>query len=149
MIKCEDLDSQKAVHNEGERFMIINIPMEESFLAPEGTFKGTCTDVRFLDKQTKKKGLVTHVRFLFDLEPIQEGIQYRVGAEFPKDDAKLFAFLKQWLGYGIGGKSFDLQTVRGKQGIIEVVHIPPKGEHEEAYRWVNSVLPPTDNPSLN
>jgi hypothetical protein len=132
--------------------MIIDMGLEESFLAPEGRFQGTCTEVREIDKRTKK-GLQPVVRIVFDLDIVEEGVQYRVGRDFPTSDLKgIKEVLKDWLGKGVNGKKLDLQTLRTQRATLEVVHIPPRDEHEEAYRYVNRILPPaaqTPDPSLN
>jgi hypothetical protein len=121
--------------------MIIDIEFEESLLTPAGRFQGTCTEVRETDKTTKK-GVQKFIRVVFDLDLAEDGVRYRVGRDFPAADIKGFqAILKEWLGKGIVGKSLDLQTLKGRKATLDVVHIPPKHDHEEAFRLVNRILP--------
>ena len=122
--------------------MIIQIPLEESFLAPEGTFQGTCTDVRPTERRNKKGVQQQCIRLVFDLDPIDEGILYRVGRDFPVDDMKGFRdMLTHWLGGSIRGKELDTSSLIGKRATLQVVHIAPR-EHEEAFRYIQNILPP-------
>ena len=114
--------------------MIIQIPLEESFLAPEGTFQGTCTDVRPTERRNKKGVQQQCIRLVFDLDPIDEGILYRAGKDFPVDDMKGFRdMLTHWLGGSIRGKELNTNSLIGKRATLQVVHIAPR-EREEV-RW--------------
>lgn len=119
--------------------MIIEIDFEQSFLAPEGRHLGTCVEVREEEKDTSK-GTQKGLRLVFDLDLVEEGTQYKAGRTF-MDMKVLKETLKEWLGKTIRGQSFDSQTLIGKRALLEIVHIPPKADHDDAYRFVNRVLP--------
>lgn len=119
--------------------MIIEIDFETSFFAPEGRHLGTCVEVREEEKNTPK-GTQKGLRLVFDLDLVEEGIQYKAGRTF-LDMKVLKETLKEWLGKSIRGKSFDSQTLIGKRALLEIVCIPPKADHDEAYRFVNRILP--------
>jgi hypothetical protein len=74
------------------------------------------------------------------LDLVEDGIQYKAGRTF-MDMKVLKETLKEWLGKSIRGKSFDSQTLLGNRALLEIVHIPPKAEHDEAFRFVNRILP--------
>lgn len=119
--------------------MIIEIDFEQSFLPPEGRHAATCVEVREEETNTpkgKQKGL----RLVFNLDLVEDGIQYKAGRTFT-DMKVLKETLKEWLGKSVRGKSFDSQTLVGKRAILEIVHIPPKADHDEAYRFVSRILP--------
>lgn len=122
--------------------MIIKIEFEPSFLAPEGRHLGTCVEVREEEKNTPK-GAQKGLRLVFDLDLVEDGIQYKAGRTFMEMKV-LKETLKEWLGKTIHGKSFDSQTLIGKRALLEIVHIPPKADHDEAYRFVNRILPPEE-----
>lgn len=124
--------------------MILEIDFEHSFLAPEGRFQGTCTEVREIEKKTKK-GVQKFLRFLFELDLVEDGTKYRVGRDFPLNDTKgLQEVLKEWLGASVRGKRIDTANLKGQRATLDVVHIPPRQDHEEAFRHVNRILPPEE-----
>lgn len=124
--------------------MKLQIPKDESFLAPEGSFHAVCTEVRPATKYIEGKS-EQQVRILFDLEvpgSDESGVQYRAGITYSLDNPKeLRAMLKNWFGKSVRGKLLDLDTIRGKPATLQIVHLK-KDQHEEAFRLVTKIEPP-------
>lgn len=113
--------------------MQIDIPKGPSFNSPEGRFTATLSEVREVEGKGK---IGPYVRFIWDLDPIDDDWDYLVGKNYPlspKGPVGLLDDLKSWLGPVLSvlnspDNKLDPDELIGRRADLEIGHI-----HNETY----------------
>src|ERR1035441_3952370 len=106
--------------------MLISVDPRDSFDIEPGRYKATCTEIREIEKQTRK-GTQKYLRLTWELDlPGDENVRYLAGKNYePKltKDSALRNDLRSWFGHDIKVRKFDTATLKGKEAIITVQDI--------------------------
>jgi hypothetical protein len=105
--------------------MIIRTSPIDSYDAPEGFYRAICHDVFEWDDATRK-GTNKMLRIVWRLlNTPNDKIRYLVGKTYKRSLAGkgvLRRDLHTWLGHDVNPHDFDLQTIRGTEGRVDVRH---------------------------
>jgi hypothetical protein len=123
--------------------MIISVDPHDSFDIEPGRYRAVCTEIREIEKQTRK-GTQKYLRLTWELDlPGDENVRYLAGKNYePKltKDSALRNDLRSWFGHDIKVRNFDTATLKGKEAILTVTDIENEG-HANPYHWVATVEP--------
>ena len=123
--------------------MLIPVEPRDSFDVEPGRYRATCTEVREIEKQTRK-GTEKFLRLIWELDvPGTDNVRYLVGKNYEPTLAKnspLRNDLTTWFGHDINARQFDTATLKGKEAVITVQDIENEG-HANPYHWVAKVEP--------
>src|ERR1017187_716761 len=123
--------------------MLIPVEPIDSFDVEPGRYKATCTEIREIEKQTRK-GTQKNLRLVWELDiPGAENVRFLAGKNYEPTLAKdrtLRNDLRSWLGHDIKVRNFDTATLKGREAIITVQDIENEG-HANPYHWVAKVEP--------
>ena len=126
--------------------MIISVEPRDSFDVEPGRYRATCTEVREIEKQTRK-GTEKFLRLIWELDvPGAENVRYLAGKNYEPTLAKdsvLRNDLRSWFGHDINARQFDTATLKGKEAIITVQDIENEG-WPKPYHHVARVEPLVD-----
>jgi hypothetical protein len=126
--------------------MLIPVEPIDSFDVEPGRYRATCTEVREIQKQTRK-GTQKNLRIVWELDiPSSENIRYLAGKNYEPTLAKdsvLRNDLRSWFDHDINARQFDTATLKGKEAILTVTDIENEG-HANPYHWVARVEPLVD-----
>ena len=126
--------------------MIISVDPRDSFDIEPGRYRAICTEIREIEKQTRK-GTQKYLRLTWELDiPGAENIRYLAGKNYePKltKDSVLRNDLRSWFGHDIKVRNFDTATLKSKEAVITVQDIENEG-WENPYHAVVKVEPLVD-----
>jgi len=124
--------------------MLISVPRTDSFDIDPGRYRAICTEVREIEKQTRK-GTEKFLRLVWELAiPGSDNTCYLAGKNYKPTLAKdsiLRSDLITWLGRDINARQFDTATLKGKEAIITVQHIENEGR-DKPFCWVARIDSP-------
>jgi len=110
--------------------MVIPVPPRDSFDIEPGRYRATCTEIREIEKQTRK-GTQKNLRIVWELDiPTSENIRYLAGKNYEPTlakDSTLRHDLRTWFGHDINARQFDTATLKGKEAILTVQDIENEG----------------------
>ena len=123
--------------------MLIPVEPIDSFDVEPGRYRATCTEVREIEKQTRK-GTEKFLRLIWELDvPGADNVRYLAGKNYKPSlakDSQLRSDLITWFGHDINVRQFDTATLKGKEAIITVQHIENEGR-DKPFCWVSRVEP--------
>jgi hypothetical protein len=123
--------------------MLIPVEPIDSFDVEPGRYKATCTEIREIEKQTRK-GAQKNLRLVWELDiPGADNVRYLAGKNYEPTlakDSTLRNDLRSWFGHDIKARNFDTATLKGKEAVITVQDIENEG-HANPYHWVAKVEP--------
>jgi len=126
--------------------MVIPVPPRDSFDIEPGRYRATCTEIREIEKQTRK-GTQKNLRIVWELDiPTSENIRYLAGKNYEPTlakDSTLRHDLRTWFGHDINARQFDTATLKGKEAILTVQDIENEG-WANPYHHVARVEPLVD-----
>ena len=126
--------------------MLIPVPPKDSYDVEPGRYKATCTEIREIEKQTRK-GTQKNLRLVWELHiPGAENVRYLAGKNYEPTlakDSTLRNDLRSWFGNDINARQFDTATLKGKEAIITVQDIENEG-WANPYHHVAKVEPLVD-----
>jgi hypothetical protein len=126
--------------------MLIPVEPTESYHVEPGRYRAKCTEVREVEKQTRK-GTQKRLRIVWELDiPSSENILYLAGKNYEPTLAKesiLRNDMRTWFGHDINVRQFDTTTLKGKGAILTVQDIENEG-WAEPYHHVAKVEPLVD-----
>jgi hypothetical protein len=126
--------------------MLIPVESRDSFDVEPGRYRATCTEVREIEKQTRK-GTQKLLRLIWELQsPGSENTRYLAGKNYEPTLAKdsvLRNDLRSWFGHDINARQFDTATLKGKNAILTVQDIENEG-WANPYHHVAKVEPLVD-----
>ena len=121
--------------------MLIPVEPTDSYDIEPGRYKATCTEVREIEKQTRK-GTQKYLRIVWALDILNsENIRYLAGKNYEPTlvkDSTLRNDLISWFGHDINARHFDTATLKGKEAILTVQDIENEG-------WAKPRLPGSDS----
>jgi hypothetical protein len=131
--------------------MLLSVEPRDSFDVEPGRYRATCTDIREIEKQTRK-GTQKFLRIIWELDTCgRENVRYLAGKNYEPTLAKDSAFrndLITWFGHDINARNFDTATLKGKEAIVTVQNIENEG-WDHPYHWVAKVEPLADEDAEN
>ena len=123
--------------------MILSVEPRETFDVEPGRYKAKCTDIREIEKPTRK-GLQKFLRLIWELDTCgAQNVRYLAGKNYEPTlakDSTLRNDLITWFGHDINARNFDTATLKGKEAIITVQNIENEG-WDNPYHWVAKVEP--------
>jgi hypothetical protein len=121
--------------------MLIPVEPTDSYDIEPGRYKATCTEIREIEKQTRK-GTQKNLRLVWELDiPGTENVRFLAGKNYEPTlakDSTLRNDLRSWFGHDIKVRNFDTATLKGREAIITVQDIENEG-HANPYHWVAKV----------
>ena len=122
--------------------MVIPVPPRDSFDIEPGRYRATCTEIREIEKQTRK-GTQKNLRIVWELDiPTSENIRYLAGKNYEPTlakDSTLRHDLRTWFGHDINARQFDTATLKGKEAILTVQDIENEGSGDD-WEWATATI---------